>query len=164
MRYSCRVFLLYRYMVLDIMQPNVTYENFKIQYPIVYDMLLSMLNSYGISTDEHYYSYLNKEYNLSDAMLQVFGVINIELSLELIINWILSTILTKDYNYVLNFKRKTKENYNTISEIINNTFFITELEFLALVVNIIWKEDLNQFAKISDENFEYYKTCKLNYE
>jgi hypothetical protein len=151
-------------MVLDIMQPNVTYENFKIQYPIVYDMLLSMLNSYGISTDEHYYSYLNKEYNLSDAMLQVFGVINIELSLELIINWILSTILTKDYNYVLNFKRKTKENYNTISEIINNTFFITELEFLALVVNIIWKEDLNQFAKISDENFEYYKTCKLNYE
>ena len=151
-------------MVLDIMQPNVTYENFKIQFPIVYDMLLSMLNSYGISTDEHYYSYLNKEYDLSDAMLQVFGVINIELSLELIINWILSTILTKDYNYVLNFKRKTKENYNTISEIINNTFFITELEFLALVVNIIWKSDLNEFGRISDENFEYYVTCKLNYE
>jgi hypothetical protein len=151
-------------MVLDIMQPNVSYEVFKSDYPVVYSMLLDMLHQYGISTDEHLYKYLNSEYDLSQVMLTVFGVIGIELSLELIINWILSTILTKDYNYVLNFKRKTKENYNTISEIINNTFFITELEFLALVVNIIWKSDLNEFGKISDENFEYYKTCKLNYE
>jgi len=151
-------------MTLELLQPNVTYENFKIQYPIVYDMLLSMLNSYGVSTDEHYYTYINKEYDLSDVMLQVFGVINIELSLELIINWLLSTILTKDYNYVLNFKRKTKENMNEISMVINDTFFINELEFLSLVVNIIWKEDLNQYGKITDENFEYYKNCKLNYE
>jgi hypothetical protein len=151
-------------MVLDIMQPNISYEVLQSDYPVVYSMLLSMLNSYGISTDEHYYSYLNKEYNLSDAMLQVFGVINIDLSLELIINWLLSTILTKDYNHVLKFKRKTKENMNEISMIINETFFINELEFLALVVNIIWKSDLNEFGKISDENFEYYVTCKLNYE
>jgi len=151
-------------MTLELLQPNVTYENFKSDYPIVYDMLLSMLNSYGICIDEHLYTYLNKEYDLSQVMLQVFGVINIELSLELIINWCLSTILTKDYNYVLNFKRKTKENMNEISMVINDTFFINELEFLSLVVNIIWKEDLNQFGKISDENFEYYKNCKLNYE
>ena len=97
-------------------------------------------------------------------MLSVFGVIGIELSLELIINWLLSTILTKDYNYVLNFKTKTKKNMNEISMIIKETFFISELEFLSLVVNIIWKEDLNQFGKITDDNFEYYKNCRINYE
>jgi len=127
-------------------------------------MLLDMLNAYGISIDEHYYTYLNKEYDLSDAMLKVFGVINQKLSLELLINWILSTILTKDYNHVLEFKIKTKENMNEISMVINDTFFINELEFLSLVVNIIWKNDLDNFAYISAENFEYYKTCKLNYE
>jgi hypothetical protein len=126
-------------------------------------MLLSMLNSYGISIDEHYYSYINKEYDLSEVMLSVFGVIGIELSLELIVNWCLSTILSKDYNHVLEFKTKSKENMNEISNIIKDTFFINELEFLSLVVNIIWKEDLNQFGKISDENFDIYKNCKLNY-
>jgi hypothetical protein len=151
-------------MTLELLQPNVTYINFKSDYPIVYQMLLDMLNVYGISIDEHYYIYLNKEYDLSDAMLKVFGVINQKLSLELLINWILSTILTKDYNHVLEFKRKTKENMNEISMVINDTFFINELEFLSLVVNIIWKEDLNQFGKITDDNFEYYKNCKLNYE
>jgi hypothetical protein len=151
-------------MTLELLQPNVTYEVFKTDYPIVYDMLLSMLNTYGISTDEHYYSFLKKEYDLSDIMLQVFGVINIDLSLELIINWLLSTILTKDYNHVLQFKRKTKENMNEISMIINDTFFINELEFLSLVVNIIWKEDLNEFGHIKDDNFNMYKNCKLNYE
>jgi hypothetical protein len=151
-------------MTLELLQPNVTYEVFKTDYPIVYDMLLSMLNTYGISTDEHYYSFLKKEYDLSDIMLQVFGVINIDLSLELIINWLLSTILTKDYNHVLQFKRKTQENMNEISMIINDTFFINELEFLSLVVNIIWKEDLNQYGHIKDDNFDMYKNCKLNYE
>ena len=148
-------------MTLDILQPNITYENFKIQYPIVYEMLLDMLNVYGISIDEHYYTYLNKEYDLSDVMFNVFGVIGIELSLELIINWILSTILTKDYNHVLKFKRKTKENMNEISNIIRDTFFLNELEFLSIVVNILWKEDLNQFGKITDENFDMYKQCSL---
>lgn len=151
-------------MVLDIMQPNISYDEFKSNYPIVYEILLSMLNSYRISTDEHYYSFLNKEYDLSDIMLQVFGVINIDLSLELIINWILSTILTKDYNHVLQFKRKTKENMNEISMVILETFFVNELDFLSLVVNILWKSDLNEFGYITEENFEYYKTCKLNYE
>lgn len=150
-------------MTLELLQPNVTYEVFKTDYPIVYDMLLSMLNAYGISTDEHYYSFINKEYDLSEVMLQVFGVINIDLSLELIINWILSTILSKDYQHVLQFKRKTKENMNEISMIINDTFFINELEFLSLVVNIIWKEDLNQYGEIKDDNFNMYKNCKLNF-
>jgi hypothetical protein len=126
-------------------------------------MLLSMLSSYGISIDEHYYSYLNKEYDLSDVMLAVFGVINIELSLELIINWCLSTILSKDYNYVLDFKIKNKDNMNEISNIINDTFFINELEFLSLVVNIIWKNDLDKLGYITDDNFDIYKNCKLNY-
>jgi hypothetical protein len=151
-------------MTLELLQPNVTYEVFKTDFPIVYDMLLSMLNTYGISTDEHYYSFLNKEYDLSQVMLQVFGVINIDLSLQLIINWLLSTILTKDYNHVLQFKRKTKENMNEISMIINDTFFINELEFLSLVVNIIWKEDLNEFGHIKDDNFNMYKNCTLNLE
>jgi hypothetical protein len=148
-------------MTLDILQPNITYENFKIQYPIVYEMLLDMLNAYGISTDEHYYKYLNKEYDLSDVMFNVFGVIGIELSLELIVNWCLSTILTKDYNHVLKFKRKTKENMNEISNIIRDTFFINELEFLSIVVNILWKEDLNNLGQITDENFDMYKQCSL---
>ena len=151
-------------MTLELLQPNVTYEVFKTDYPIVYDMLLSMLNAYGISIDSHYYSFLNKEYVMSDVMFQVFGVINIDLSLELIINWCLSTILSKDYNHVLQFKRKTQENMNEISMIINDTFFINELEFLSLVVNIIWKEDLNEFGYISADNFDMYKNCKLNYE
>lgn len=151
-------------MTLELLQPNVTYEVFKTDYPIVYDMLLSMLNAYGVSCDEHYYSFLNKEYDLSEVMLQVFGVINIDLSLELIINWLLSTILTKDYNHVLQFKRKTKENMNEISMIINDTFFVNELEFLSLVVNIIWKEDLNQYGHIKDDNFDMYKNCTLKYD
>lgn len=150
-------------MVLDIMQPNISYEILQSDYPVVYAMLLDMLQQYNISTDVHYYKYLNKEYQMSDVMLSVFGVIGIELSLELIINWCLSTILTKDYNYVLDFKIKNKDNMNEISNIINDTFFINELEFLSLVVNIIWKEDLNQFGKITDENFDIYKNCKLNY-
>jgi len=143
------------------MQPNVSYEILQSDYPVLYDMLLSMLNAYGISIDEHYYSYLNSEYDLSDAMLKVFGVINIDLSLELIVNWCLSTILTKDYEFVLNFKRKTKENYSILSDIIIETFFVSELEFLSLVVNIIWKEDLNQLGHITNENFEYYNNCTL---
>lgn len=151
-------------MVLDIMQPNVTYEKFKSDYPIVYDMLLSMLDVYGVSIDSHYYSYINKEYDLSEVMLSVFGVIKIELSLELIVNWCLSTILSKDYNHVLQFKRKTQENMNEISMIIRETFFINELEFLSLVLNIIWKNDLDNFGHIKDENFEYYKNCRLNFE
>jgi hypothetical protein len=151
-------------MVLDIMQPNITYETFKSDYPVVYDMLLSMLDAYGISIDEHYYSYLNSEFDLSDVMLKVFGVINQELSLELIINWCLSSILTYDYNHILNFKRKTKENLNQISMVIRDTFFISELEFLSLVVNIIWKEDLNQYGYITAENFEYYNNCTLKLE
>jgi hypothetical protein len=145
------------------MQPNISYEILQSDYPVVYAMLLDMLQQYNISTDVHYYKYLNKEYQMSDVMLSVFGVIGIELSLELIINWCLSTILTKDYNYVLDFKIKNKDNMNEISMIINDTFFINELEFLSLVVNIIWKEDLNQFGKITDENFDIYKNCKLNY-
>jgi hypothetical protein len=148
-------------MVLDIMQPNVTYENFKSDYPIVYEMLLDILNAYGISIDEHYYSYLNSEYDLNQPMLIVFGVINQELSLELIVNWCLSTLLTRDYEHILKAKKKSKENYNTISEIIRETFFINELEFLSLVVNIIWKEDLNQLGHITNENFEYYNNCTL---
>lgn len=149
---------------LNLMQPNITYENFKSDYPIVYEMLLSMLDAYGISTDIHYYKYLNSEYNLDDCMLRVFGVINIELSLELIINWILSTILTKEYKHVLEFKRKTKENMNEISIIINDTFFMNEIEFLSIVVNIIWKNDLNKFGYITDESFEYYKNCTSRFE
>jgi hypothetical protein len=94
-------------------------------------------------------------------MLKVFGVINQELTLELIINWCLSTILTKDYNHVLLFKRKTKENLNEISMIIRDTFFINELEFLSLVVNIIWQSDLNEFGKISYDNFILYENCSL---
>ena len=148
-------------MVLDIMQPNVTYENFKSDYPIVYDMLLSMLDAFGISIDSHYYNFLNKEYDLSHVMLSVFGVINIELSLELIVNWCLSTILTKDYHNILQVKKKTKENYSILSDIIIETFFISELEFLSLVVNIIWKSDLNEFGKISDDNFILYENCSL---
>lgn len=148
-------------MVLDIMQPNVTYENFKIQYPLLYEMLLSMLDAYGISCDEFYYTYLNSEYDLSDAMLKVFGVINIDLSLELIVNWCLSTILTKDYHHILQVKKKTKENYSILSDIIIETFFVSELEFLSLVVNIIWKSDLNEFGKISDDNFILYENCSL---
>lgn len=151
-------------MLLDIMQPNVTYENFKSDYPVVYEMLLDMLNVYGVCIDEHFYKYLNKEYDLSDAMLKVFGVINIEISLELIINWCLSTILTKDYEYILQTKNKTKEKYNTISEIIRETFFTSELEFLSLVVNILWKNDLNEYGYISAENFEYYNNCALRLE
>lgn len=150
-------------MTLQLLQPNVTYVQFQSNFPIIYDMLLSMLSSYGISIDEHYYSYLNKEYDLSDVMLAVFGVINIELSLELIINWCLSTILSKDYNYVLDFKIKNKDNMNEISNIINDTFFINELEFLSLVVNIIWKNDLDKLGYITDDNFDIYKNCKLNY-
>jgi hypothetical protein len=143
------------------MQPNVTYENFKIQYPLLYEMLLSMLDAYGISCDEFYYTYLNSEYDLSDAMLKVFGVINIDLSLELIVNWCLSTILTKDYHHILQVKKKTKENYSILSDIIIETFFVSELEFLSLVVNIIWKSDLNEFGKISDDNFILYENCSL---
>jgi hypothetical protein len=150
-------------MTLELLQPNVTYEVFKSNYPVLYSMLLDMLHQYGISIDEHYYSYINKEYDLSEVMLSVFGVIGIELSLELIINWLLSTILTKDYNHVLQFKRKTKENMNEISNIIKDTFFVNELEFLSLVLNIIWKNDLDNFGHIKDDNFEYYKNCKLNY-
>ena len=151
-------------MTLELLQPNISYEVLQSNYPILYDMLLDMLQQYNVSTDVHYYKYLNKEYDLSDIMLQVFGVINIDLSLELIINWCLSTILSKDYNHVLQFKRKTQENMNEISMIINDTFFVNELEFLSLVVNIIWKEDLNEFGYISADNFDMYKNCKLNYE
>jgi hypothetical protein len=137
------------------------YEDFKTNHPLVYEMLLSMLNTYGISTDEFYYKYLNAEYDLSDVMLSVFGVINQELSLELIINWCLSTIATKDYEHILQVKKKSKQTYNTLSEIIRETFFISELEFLSLLVNIIWKEDLNQYGYITSDNFELYNKCKL---
>lgn len=151
-------------MNLDILQPNVTYYNFKLSYPLIYEMLLDILHQYNVSIDEYYYSYLNSEYDLSDAMLKVFGVINQELSLELIINWCLSTILTKDYNHVLQFKRKTKENMNEISMVIRDTFFVNELEFLSIVVNILWKEDLNQYGYISAENFDMYNNCALRLE
>ena len=140
------------------------YEEFKDNYPIVYEMLLDMLNKYGISTDEFYYKYLNAEYDLSDVMLSVFGVINQELSLELIINWSLSTLATKDYEHILQAKRKTKENYNTLSEVIRETFFTSELEFLSLVVNIIWKHDLNTYGYITNENFILYNNCSLRLE
>jgi hypothetical protein len=53
---------------------------------------------------------------------------------------------------------------NEISMIINDTFFINELEFLSLVVNIIWKEDLNQYGHIKDDNFDMYKNCTLKYD
>ena len=137
------------------------YEEFKVNYPIVYEMLLSMLNAYGISTDEFYYKYLNAEYDLNDAMLKVFGVLNQELSLELIINWCLSTIATKDYEHILQAKRKSKENYNILSEVIRETFFLNELEFLSLVVNILWKHDLNEYGYITHENFILYNNCTL---
>ncbi|CAB4154792.1 hypothetical protein UFOVP648_32, partial [uncultured Caudovirales phage] len=35
------------------METNVTYKNFKSDYPFVYKMVLHMLDGYGINTDEY---------------------------------------------------------------------------------------------------------------
>jgi hypothetical protein len=142
----------------------ISYEQFKEEYPILDEMLLHLLSLYGISIDAYFYKYLNAEYNLSDVMLKVFGVINIELSLELIMNWLLSTILTKDYEFVLQFKRKSKENYQILDNVFKETFFVSEIEFLSLVVNIIWKHDLNEYGYITSDNFELYNNCTLRLE
>lgn len=142
----------------------ISYEQFKEEYPILDEMLLHLLSLYGISIDAYFYKYLNAEYNLSDVMLKVFGVVNIELSLELLMNWLLSTILTKDYEFVLQFKRKSKENYQILDNVFKETFFVSEMEFLSLVVNIIWKNDLNQYGYITSDNFELYNNCTLRLE
>lgn len=140
------------------------YEDFKVQYPVLYDMVIHLFSLYGINTNEHFYKYLNAEYDLSDCMLKVFGIINQELSLELLINWVLSTILTREYEYVLQFKRKTKDNYQILDNVFKETFFVSEIEFLSLVVNIIWKNDLDNYGYITAENFDMYNNCILRLE
>lgn len=139
----------------------INYDKLQSDYPILYEMLLSMLENYQICTDPYFYVYLNKEYDLSEVMITVFGVVNIPLTFDLIINWCISTIQSTEYEYLFNINKKTKENYKTISNVIRDTFFVNELEFLSLVVNIIWKNDLNQFGYIKESSFEFYKNCKL---
>lgn len=143
------------------METNVTYKNFKSDYPFVYKMVLHMLDGYGINTDEYYYKYLNDEYDLSEAVFAVFGVIGYELTLELICNWILSTILTEDYIHVLHYKKRTKENMNQISMIIRDTFFVHELEFLSLVVNVHWKKDLDALGYLTTESYKLYENTSI---
>jgi hypothetical protein len=160
------VFLLYTNTMLEVLEKYDihSYDDFKQEYPILDEMLLHLLSLYGISTDVHFYKYLNAEYNLNDVMLKVFGIIGHELSVELLMNWLLSSILTKDYEHVLQFKRKTKDNYQVLDNVFKETFFVSEIEFLSLVVNIVWKEDLNEFGYITDDNFQLYNNCILRLE
>ena len=137
---------------------DLTPEALKEVNYLLYYEIINILEAFNISTDPHYYIYLNKEYDMTIPMEYVFGAINQELTFDLIMNWIISTLLTVDYYDLIETVLFTLYDRNKIVKLINETFFKHELQFLILM-NTDWIEDLKQEGIIKENTFNKY----LNY-
>lgn len=133
--------------------------NLKKDYPIIYEVLIQMLEAYGINTNSSFYKYLNKEYDLKQVYQSVFGMINQDVTFELIIAFIESTLEHNDYNYILEIEYDDIFLRSALCRIIEETFYINELCFLSTIMNDAWIKDLNNLGYISEQGYNTYKLC-----
>lgn len=123
------------------------------EFPVLYSIIISVLDAYEVSTDYHYYNYLNSEYDMRGPVACIFHVDDV-LDLHLIINWILQGVFTTHLE-LLDARKNTKDNRKKISEILMELFTNKELEFLRYM-NIIWQDDLKEYGYVTEENFNVY--------
>lgn len=138
---------------------EITVEILKSDYRLVYDLIILELKAHGICVDEYYYIYLNSEYDLTPIMHSCFGVYGFDLTLDIIVQWVLATSLTTEFIRIFEMTQDTPHNRFIISNLIEETFFVREIELLNLI-NFIWQEDIVRYGYVTETNFNLYKKFK----